>query len=339
MSHGKIRLAVVGAGYWGPNLIRNFDAIPGCQIGLVCDRKPGRLRYVQERWPHLHVTKDYHDVVKASDIDAVVIATPVSTHYALASAALKAGKDVFVEKPLAANSEQAESILALAEQSRRVLVTGHIFVHHPAVAAMKATIEQGAIGKLCYAESGRVNLGPPASEVDVIWDLAVHDVSILLYLWGNEPKEVIAYGGRFKHPSLFDVAFLHLRFADGSMAHHHVSWLSPEKVRRFFVAGTKGSLKFDETSTEGKLRILDEGIDSRQGLKDDDTTELYYSPNRASIAELPNEEPLQLECRHFLDCVSRRDQPRADARAGLAVVRVLEAAVQSIAKESQPMSL
>ena len=332
-------IGIVGAGYWGPNLIRNFDGLSDCQVRWVCDKKPGRLRYVRERWPHIPLTEDYDEVLKDSTVDAVVIATPVSTHHALATAALEAGKHVFVEKPLAATSEQAQRIVELADLQERVLATGHIFVYHPAVAAMKATIEQGDIGQPCYAESGRVNLGPPASEVDVIWDLAVHDVSILLYLWGQEPVEVIAYGRRFLHSTLIDVAFLHLRFADGSMAQHHVSWLSPEKVRRFFVAGAEGSLKFDDTATEGKLRVIDQGVDSRIGLKDDEVKELYYRPGQVIVPDIPDDEPLRLECQHFLDCIHSGHRPRADGRAGLAVVRVLEAAERSIAEGSRPISL
>ncbi len=332
-------IAIVGAGYWGPNLIRNFDSLADCQVRWVCDRKPGRLRYVNERWPHIPLTEDYAQVLKDPSVDAVVIATPVSTHCDLATAALEAGKHVFVEKPLAATSDQALRIVELAERKKLVLATGHIFVYHPAVAAMESAIQRGEIGKPCYAESGRVNLGPPASEVNVIWDLAVHDISILLYLWDQEPVEVVAYGEHFLHPTLIDVAFLHLRFADGSMAQHHVSWLSPEKVRRFFVAGTEGSLKFDDTLPEGKLRIIDQGVDSRIGLKDDDVKELYYRPGRITVPQLPNDEPLRVECQHFLDCIRNGHPPRADGRAGLAVVRVLEAAELSIAAGSRPIPL
>jgi len=339
LSSNPLNVAIVGAGYWGPNLIRNFDSLADCRVRWVCDKKPGRLRYVHERWPHIPLTEDYNEILRDPSVDAIIVATPVSTHQPLAMAALNAGKHVFVEKPLAATSEQAQAIVELAKREERVLATGHIFVYHPAVAAMKTAIERGEIGKLCYAESGRVNLGPPASEVDVIWDLAVHDISILLYLWGQGPVEVIAYGRRFLHPTLIDAAFLHLHFADGSMAQHHVSWLSPEKVRRFFVAGTEGSLKFDDTVAEGKLRVIDQGVDSRIGLKDDEVKELYYRPGQVIVPELPKDEPLRIECQHFLDCIRNGQTPRADGQAGLAVVRVLEAAERSIAEGSKPISL
>lgn len=335
----QIRLAIVGAGYWGPNLIRNFDRLPDCQIRWVCDRKPGRRRYVQERWPHLPLTDDYDEVLRDRAVDAVIIAAPVSAHHALAVAALEAGKHVFVEKPLAATSRQAEDIVDLAERKKRIAATGHLFIYHPAVTEMKAAIRRGALGRPCYAESSRVNLGPPDADMGVIWDLAVHDVAVQLYLWESEPVEVTAYGGRYVHPTLVDAAFLHLRFADGSLAQHHVSWLSPEKVRRFFVAGTLGSLKFDDTLTEGKLRVLDRGVDSRIGSRETEARELFYRPGDVQEPALPAVEPLRLECEQFLASIRTGLLPPADARAGLSVVRVLEAAERSLAADSRPIAL
>jgi predicted dehydrogenase len=334
-----IGIAVVGAGYWGPNLIRNFNNIPNCRIKYVCDKKSGRLKYVHQKWPHIPLTEHYEEVIEDKSVDAVIIATPVSTHHSLSIAALKEGKHLFIEKPITMNSEQAEEIVQLAKQKNLVLATGHIFVYHPAVTTMKDIIKQGNIGQLCYAESGRINLGPPASEVDVIWDLAVHDVSILIYLWEQEPAEVRAYGRKFLHPTLKDVSFIHLHFKDNSISHHHVSWLSPEKVRRFFVAGTKGSLIFNDTASDGKLRIIDKGVDSRINFKDDEIKELYYKPGKIITPKLPDVEPLQHECQHFLECISNGNRPKADGYAGLAVVRVLEAAERSIAGGSEPIHL
>lgn len=334
-----IKLAVVGAGYWGPNIIRNFDSLNDCKIQWVCDKKSGRLRYINKRWPNISLTEHYDEVIKDPSVDAVIIVTPVSTHYTLGISALKAGKHVFIEKPLAMTSEQAKKIVKLAEQKKLVLATGHIFVYHPAVSAMKDIINQGKIGHLCYAESGRINLGPPASEVNVIWDLAVHDVSILLYLWEQEPVEVRAHGGTFLQSTLIDVSFLYMRFDDNSISHHHVSWMSAEKVRRFFIAGTKGSLLFDDTTTDGKLRIIDQGIDSRTNLKDDEIKELYYKPGQIITPKLPDDEPLRVECQHFLECIRNGNHPKADGYAGLAVVRALEAAERSILAGSEPIHL
>lgn len=334
-----IGIAIVGAGYWGPNLIRNFNNLRDCRIKWICDKKSGRLRYVHQKWPNISLTEYYEEVIKDQSVDAVIIATPVSTHYPLGIAALKAGKHVFIEKPLAKNTKQAEAILNLAEQKRLVLATGHIFVYHPAVTAMKNIISQDGIGDLCYAESARVNLGPPNSEVDVIWDLAVHDISILYYLWGKEPIEVRAHGLNFLHSTLIDVSFIYLRFDDNSISHHHVSWMSPEKVRRFFIAGTKGSLIFDDTVTDSKLRLIDQGIDSRVNLKDDEIKELYYKPGKIITPKLSIDEPLYLECKHFLDCMRNGNRPKADGYAGLLAVSVLQAAECSINKDSKPIHI
>lgn len=333
-----VSVAVIGVGYWGPNLVRNLANLPECHVRWVCDRKLGRLQLMKQRYPQIRVTEDANRVLEDPSVDAVMIATPVSTHAKLALAAIRAGKHLFIEKPLALTSREAEEIVTAADQAKRVLAVGHVFVFNPAVDRMNKMIRNGEIGELCYAESSRVNLGPPASEVDVIWDLAVHDVSIVWSIWHELPVEVVAFGGRYVHPTLIDVAFLNLRFSNGSMASHHVSWLSPEKVRRFFVAGTKGSLIFDDTASP-KLRVFDKGVDSRIGLTEDDVRELYYKPGEIIVPELANDEPLSLECMHFLDCVREGARPRADGSAGLAVVKVLEAAKRSLAQGSTPVPL
>ena len=333
-----VGVAVIGVGYWGPNLVRNLTNLPGCHVRWVCDKKRGRLQLMEQRYPHIRVTEDANRVFEDPSVDAVMIATPVSTHTKLALATIRAGKHLFVEKPLALTSREAEEIVSAAEKAKRVLAIGHIFVFNPAIDRVNKIIQNGEIGELCYAESSRVNLGPPASEVDVIWDLAVHDVSIVWNIWQELPIEVVAFGGRYVHPTLFDVAFLNLRFSNGSMASHHVSWLSPEKVRRFFIAGTKGSLIFDDIASP-KLRVFDKGVDSRIGLTEDDVRELYYKSGQVIVPELANDEPLTMECRHFLDCVREGARPIADGSAGLAVVKVLEAAKRSLSQGSTPVSL
>lgn len=334
-----VTVAVVGAGYWGPNLVRNFATFPECRIAWVCDTRLGRQRYIAERFPGIPVTADYETVLRDPAVDAVVLATPISTHYALAAPALEAGKHIFVEKPLAETSEQAGALVELARRKRRLLFAGHVFVYHPAIAAMKAAVGRRDIGKPCYVESSRVNLGPPDPKVDVIWDLAVHDISILLYLRGCEPTEVVAHGHRFLHPSHLDVAFLRVIFPDGFFAQHHVSWLSPRKVRRFSVYGSRGSLIFDDTATENKLELTDQGVDTRLNLDDQEVRELSYRPGTIVVPHLPAEEPLHAECGDFLACILNGGSPKSDGYAGLAVVRVLEAAQHSIKEGSRPVSL
>jgi len=335
----KVKIAIIGAGYWGPNLIRNFKNIQSCEIKWICDNKPGRLKYVHQKWPNIPLTDNFEEIIKDRTVDAIVIATPASTHHILGMAALNFGKHIFIEKPLAITSKHAQELVEHAEKKELILATGHIFVYHPAISAMKNIIKQGIIGDLCYADSGRVNLGPPASEVNVIWDLAVHDISILLYLWEKEPIEVRANGNNFLHSILTDVAFLQVRFEDNSIANHHVSWMSPEKVRRFFVAGKQGSLIFDDTSTNKKLKVIDQGIDSRINLKDNEIKELYYKPGNITVPKLPEKEPLHIECQHFLECIQNGNRPKTDGHSGLAVVRVLEAADQSISSGSKPIYL
>jgi predicted dehydrogenase len=339
MSVGRLRIGIVGAGYWGPNLIRTFSSLPECEIACVCDQRPGRLQYVAERFPGVRLTDRYEQLLADPTVDAVAVATSVSTHHVLAVAALQAGKHVFVEKPLAATSAEALELVKAAERAGRILATGHLFAYHPAVARLRQGVRAGELGRLCYAESGRVNLGPPASEVDVIWDLAVHDVSILLSVLGGEPEEVRAEGRRYRHPSLTDVAFLTLRFADGFLAQHHVSWLSPVKVRRFFLAGSEGSATFDDTRSEGKLLLSDAGEDSRIGARDTEARELFYRPGKLRSPLLPEVQPLTVECAHFLDCIRAGRVPEVDGRAGLAVVRVLEAAARSVAAGGRPVRL
>ena len=339
MSKSLISVAVVGAGYWGPNLIRNFSAIDTCRVSWVCDRKEGRRRYVQERFPGIPVTDKLDRVLTDAHIDAVVVATPVSTHHSIALEALRAGKHVWIEKPLAHTVSAAKEIVLEAEARGLVLATDHLFVYNPAIAKAKEIISQGDIGELCYAESGRVNLGPPASEVDVVWDLATHDLAITYYLWERSPVELVAYGHRFKHPELIDVAFIHLHFEDGTTAAHHVSWLCPEKTRRYFVAGRRGSLMFDDTQPEKRLHLIDQGVDSRIGAKDEEVREFFYKPGQVSFPDLDQVEPLRAACENFLNCIDNGENLRADGEAGLAVVRMLEAAEHSIAQGSTAIKL
>lgn len=338
-STSPLGIGIIGAGYWGPNLVRNFDALADAQVHWVCDKKPGRLEFIREKFPHVPLTDDLDVLINDPRVDAIVIATPVSTHRDLALRALDAGKHLFIEKPLADSTMHAKDIVRAGVEAKRIIAVGHIFLYNPAVLTMRELISAGAIGQLCYAESGRVNLGPPASEVNVIWDLAVHDLAVLLYLWNQLPIQVTAYGKNFVHPSLTDVAFLHVAFADGTFGEHHISWLSPEKVRRFFVAGTNGSLKFDDMATEGKLRQIDQGIDSRIGLADGENKELYYKMGKVLFPTLNEVEPLQAECQHFVECIRNGVAPRADGESGLQVVRLLEAANWSLQEGSIPIRI
>ena len=334
-----VGVGIVGVGYWGPNLVRSFLSLPDCRLVRACDAKPGRLQYLQEQFPQVEVTSDYEDLLADPRLDAICIVTPVSTHKDLALRALDSGRHVFVEKPLAPTSEQARALVDRAAAQNRILAVGHLFVYHPGIVYLRDQIAAGQLGRLCSIESERVNLGPPASEVNVIWDLGVHDVSIALYLADQEPVEVTAFAGRYVHPSLLDMALLVIRYESGALSHHHVSWLSPIKLRRFFAAGSAGSALFDLRQDPRSLTLYDRGYDSRIGAKDDQVVELRYGAGEVRVPELPVVEPLKAECQHFLECIQNGTQPRAGGLEGLRVVQVLEAAEKSIGQESIAVTL
>ena len=334
-----VGIGIVGVGYWGPNLVRSFLSLPDCGPVRVCDAKPGRLQYIQQQFPPVEVTSSYDDLLADPRLDAICIVTPVSTHKDLALRALDSGRHVLVEKPLAPTADQARALVDRAAARSRILAVGHLFVYHPGIVYLRDQVAAGQLGKICSMESERVNLGPPASEVDVVWDLGVHDVSIALYLADQEPVEVTAFAGRYVHPSLLDMALLVIRYEGGALSHHHVSWLSPIKLRRFFAAGSAGSALFDLRQDPRSLTIYDRGFDSRIGARDDQAVELKYGAGEVRVPELPAAEPLMAECRHFLECIRDGTQPRAGGLEGLRVVQVLEAAEQSIARGSAAVTL
>ncbi len=334
-----IHVGVVGAGWWGPNVIRSLLSLPNCQLVRVCDSRPGRLQYVRERFPQVELTVDYDELLSDSRLDAIFIVTPIPSHRDLAVRALESGRHVFVEKPLAATSQQASEMVELAAARRCLLAVGHLFVHHPAVVRLREELAAGSLGRLCYLHSERVNLGPPDAEVSVVWDLAVHDVAVALDLAGQQPAEVVAYGSCYVRPALVDMALLVLRYPNGVLSHHHVSWLSPNKVRRLFVAGTDGSALFDLTRESQPLSLFGQGFDSRIGARDDQAVELKYGAGEVRVPELPPVEPLKAECADLIDCIENGRQPRADGLAGLRVVQILEAAERSIAAGSRPIEM
>lgn len=338
MKETHLNVAVVGAGYWGPNLIRNLLQIPNCHVRWVSDKSVGRQQFIAQQFPGVNVTPDASVVIDDPKVDAVFIATPLSSHYALGRAALEAGKHVFIEKPFTSSSAQAAELVEIADRRNLTLGVGHIFVHHPALIVMKNMADAGRVGKLCYAESARVNLGPPASEIDVIWDLAIHDIAIMTYLMDAAPVEVQARANRCVRRQLADVAFIRLQFANGFFSQHHVSWLSPDKVRRFAVFGEAGSLVFDDMAS-AKLRSVDAGVDTRVNLKDNDARELIYKPGEVVFPELPKEQPLERECTDFLNAIRNNCAPVADGRAGQLVVKLLECIAESASLNGKPIAL
>ena len=324
-----VRVGLLGCGYWGPNLARNLHQIPHTELTACCDLDPQVLGGLRNLYPQATLTPDYHELLSDARIEAVVIATPARTHFTLARAALEAGKHVLVEKPLAMSSEEAESLIGLAEQRKRVLMVGHIFEFHPAVRMIKSLIETGELGELYYVYSTRVNLGRVQSDINALWSIAPHDVSILHYLLGCVPESVSARGGTFLNGKVEDVVFLVLSFANGVLGHVHASWLDPSKVRRMTVVGSRRMVVYDDVAGEGKIKIYDKGV-YRKG--EDAYGEFQYKVHSGDIAipKVEMIEPLRAECIHFAECIRKGEKPRTDGLNGLRVVQVLEAAQASL---------
>jgi len=324
-----LRVAVIGAGYWGPNLVRNFSEAPGGEAVAVADLSEERLAAIRKRFPAVRTTRDHRELFADKDVDAVCIVTPISTHRALAEEALASGKHVFVEKPLAGTVADAEAIVRAAERAGRTLMVGHTFVYNPAVTTVRGLLERGELGKVQYIDSQRVNLGLHQFDFNVLWDLGPHDVSISLYWLGEEPEWVQCIGACFVQPGIEDVVFLTMGFPSGAIAQAHLSWLAPSKLRRMAVIGSKKMAVYDDTEAAERVKVYDHGVES---LSSEELRRSYragdiHSP-RVAVTEA-----LQLEVRHFIECVRDGTPPRSDGEAGLRVVRVLEAGMRSLRQD------
>jgi predicted dehydrogenase len=320
-------LAVAGLGYWGPNLARNFSSLAGCELGWCCDPSDEARARVARQFPGARFTADLDEVLADASVDAVVLATPVASHAEHAVRVLEAGKHCFVEKPLAQSVADAERVLGAAQQSGRVLMVGHLLEYHPGVAQLKQLADSGELGdRIFYIYSNRLNLGKLRADENALWSLGAHDVSVVLHLAGEEPWDVVAHGESYVQEAVEDVVFCFLRFPSGLSAHLHLSWLDPHKERRFTVVGSRRMATFDDMALEGKLKIYDKGFDQAAGSYGEYITRSggIYAP------QIPNVEPLRVECEHFLDCLRRGHQPRSDGVSGLRVVRVLEELQRSL---------
>lgn len=327
--HNQVKVGVIGCGYWGPKLIRNFQEIPDAQMAVVCDLRVDRLAHIQELYPAVHATSDYKELL-ASDVEAVAVATPIPSHYVLAKEALLAGKHVLVEKPLTSNSEQAEELVELAEERGLTLMVGHTFEYNPAVEYLKKLIDSGDLGRLYYINATRVNLGIFQPDINVVWDLAPHDVSILMYILGQIPVTVSARGGAFVQPRIHDVAYLTLNFPNEVLADIRVSWLDPCKIRRITVVGSRKMVVYDDVEPTEKIKIYDKGVDVPPYSDTFEEFHLSYRYGDITTPAISGAEPLRLQCQHFLHCIRTGDEPRSNGRAGLEVVRILETATRSL---------
>jgi predicted dehydrogenase len=321
-----VRVGVVGLGYWGPNLARNLAAIPGCEVSWLCDSSAEARARLERSFPAARSTEVLGEVLDDPELDAVVLATPVTTHAELAVAVAEAGKHCFVEKPLATNSADAERAVAAAADAGRLLMVGHLLEYHPAVARLKELIDGEELGALRYVYGNRLNLGKLRADENALWSLGAHDVSVVLHLIGEEPEECVAHGASYVREGVQDVVFCYLRFPSGIVAHLHLSWLDPHKERRLTVVGARRMATFDDMLIEGKLAVYDKGFDEDARSWGEYITRSgdIFSPR------IPNSEPLRLECEHFVECVRSGATPRSDGHSGLRVVRVLERLQRSL---------
>lgn len=332
-----VRVAVVGAGYWGRNLVRNFAAIPQAELVRVVDSDEDIRTRTKAQHPGVEVSGELKDALK-SDVEAVVLAVQAEHHYPLAKEALEAGKHVFVEKPMTLKPEESLELLRLSEAKGVVCMVGHLLEYHPCVEFMKDFMASGELGDLRYVYSSRVNLGIVRQTENALWSLAPHDISIILTLMGELPKTVSAWGQAYLQEGIEDVVFLNMTFEDGRMSHSHVSWLDPHKIRKFTVVGSKKMVVFDDAVGVEKIRIYDKRVDV---TPDFETFSEYLSIRSGDIhiPSIPGGEPLRTECLHFLGAVRGEHPARSDAASGLRVVEVLDAGSRSLAEGGRPIEL
>ncbi len=333
----NIRVGIIGCGYWGPNLIRNFHEVPEAGVAAICDLRVERLNPFLKKIPGVKITADYKELLKDPAIDAVVVATPISMHYPIASEALRAGKHVLVEKPLTGTVKEGVSLVRLAHLRKKILMVGHTFEYHPAVVKISELLKAGELGEVQYIDSIRVNLGLyQLDNRNVIWDLAPHDIAIILSWLGAVPERVSSWGQSFVKKGVEDVAFLRMQFPGGILAHLHVSWLAPAKIRRMTIVGNKKMIIYDDLENVEKIKIADQGAHLNP---DNPNLRVAYRIGDIVSPRIQVTEPLFHECSHFVDSVLQDKRPKTDGENGLQVVRVLEAANRSIKDNSKWVTL
>jgi predicted dehydrogenase len=330
-----ITIGVIGCGYWGPNLIRNFAENERAQLRWICDTDEKRLNAIGRRYPATHTAADYARLLADPELAAVVIATPVATHYRFAKDALDAGKHVLIEKPFTTNSREARELVELAERRGLTLMVDHTFIYTGAVRRIKEIVESGELGELLYFDSVRINLGLFQRDINVVWDLAPHDLSIMDYLVARDPVALTATGSSHIEAGIENIAYVMLRFADSFIAHFHFNWLSPVKIRRTLIAGSRKMIVYDDIEPTEKVRVYDKGVTTNRIESDSDKEAAYqtlvsYRTGDVWVPKLDSTEALTHVSAEFLDAIANRRAPLTDGVAGLRVVRLLEAAQESI---------
>jgi len=338
-----VRVGVIGCGYWGPNIIRNFNEIEGADLAWCCDLDSNKLKDTKNKYPYIKVSGDYNDILNDRDVDAVAVVTPPDTHYKIAKDSLLKGKHVLVEKPITFDVNQAEDLVETAKKTGRILMVGHTFEFNPAVIKAREYINTGAIGDVYYIVSRRVNLGIIRSDINAMWSIAPHDISILIFLLGAMPLNVRAWGASFLKQGIEDVVFLNIQFPKNITAHIQVSWLDPHKIREMVIVGSKKMIVYDDIDNEGKLKIYDKGVDKvEKNLPQNSSFGEFHIRLRSGdilIPKLPNQEPLRKECEHFIECIRDNKKPLTDGENGLRVVKVLDAAYKSLKNNGRQVDI
>ncbi len=337
-----LEFGVIGYGYWGPHLVRNLGAMPNSAVRFVADLDAGRLARAGQAFSGPRFTKDAGELFASDTLDAVIVATPVKSHFTLAKHALLAGKHVFVEKPLAVTVEEVEELVALARERGLVLMVGYTFLYHSSVRELKRLVHEGELGKLYYIDAQRLNLGQYRPDVNVVWDLAPHDLSMLRYLLDMDPVTVRADGVSHVAPGIEDVAYVHLRYPGGLFAHLQLSWLHPTKVRRFTLVGNRKMAHYDDVDPENKVRIYDRGVDHPDAVPHSTTFEEFHLSYRNGAITMPTiqfVEPLRVACEHFAHCIRTGETPLTDGAWSLPITRTLVAIERSLKLGGQEVDI
>ncbi len=333
------RIAVIGCGYWGPNFVRIFTNLPESEVKYCCDLSEKRLEQMKLLYPHIHMTTNLDEVAADPEVDGVVVATPVRSHYPVAKKMIEAGKHCLIEKPLCASSAEGEDLLALARKHGVSVMVGHTFLFTAAVNKVKDLLDAGELGEIYYVNSTRVNLGIFQEDINVVWDLAPHDISILNYVFGADPISVSARGRSYIRDGVEDMAFITLEYPEGKMAHVHVSWLDPNKIRRTTFVGSQKMVVYDDVQQLEKIRIFDKGVDKQPHYETFGEFHLAYRFGDIFTPKLDDREPLKAEASHFIETMEGGKSTKATGGEGLTVVRILEAACDSLRKKGALVQL
>lgn len=334
-----IAVGVAGCGYWGPNLVRNFRSLSDCRLSMMCDVSPPRLNHLKTIYPEVEAVTDFDHMLNGANLDAVVIATAVRLHFPMAKASLEAGKHTLIEKPMACSSAECQELVEIAKKNGLVLMVGHTFLYSPAVRKIKEIVDHGDIGEICYISARRLNLGLYQKDINVTWDLAPHDISIILYIMDDQPESINCRGTAHVTPGIEDVTYTSLNFRKERSALIHNSWLEPRKVREMTIVGSKRMIVYDDVAPQEKIKVFDARVERPPHY--DTFAEFHYSYHYGDVHSpyLKQEEPLKNECQHFLDCIWNGHAPLTSGQQGHALVSILEAASQSLRRGGGPVDL